>query len=471
LVLISAADNMPTVAQLKKELKKRGLDDKGRKAELEARLAEDDAGKAGATEEAADDEPPPAKKKTKAQIAKEKKAEKKAEKEAQEAQEAKEQEEQEAKEAAAEAEKEAAEAEAAAEKKKAEKKKAAEAAAAKEKAEAEAEAKAAKAAAAEKAAAEAAEAASEKAAATKRKRTAAEAAPARPAPAAAAAAAAPAPAPAAPAAAAAAAAPISSGFGFEAFDEPAAAAAAPAAAAASSADAKAEARRQKLAALREKMNMARKANYDGVREETKAAVTGGNEHKRKHSEYVRMKQQAEKDAAERGEDLAKPEMYETASAAEQKTKKQKKKEKNKASFGWEVFNQDNLFRAYKKRASGAFGGSESEKADYSALKHSYAETGGNFYPSANDMDYGAQSEAGAAAQAIPEANIARMVNELDDAAARRKNFSRRRTHNDERDVDSINERNAVFNRKVGRAFDKYTVEIRQNLERGTALPN
>ena len=64
-----------------------------------------------------------------------------------------------------------------------------------------------------------------------------------------------------------------------------------------------------------------------------------------------------------------------------------------------------------------------------------------------------------------------VLNELDDAAAKRKNFSRRRAHNDDRDVDSINERNAVFNRKVGRAFDKYTVEIRQNLERGTALPN
>ncbi len=27
----------------------------------------------------------------------------------------------------------------------------------------------------------------------------------------------------------------------------------------------------------------------------------------------------------------------------------------------------------------------------------------------------------------------------------------------------------VFNKKLARSFDKYTVEIRQNLERGTAL--
>lgn len=33
----------------------------------------------------------------------------------------------------------------------------------------------------------------------------------------------------------------------------------------------------------------------------------------------------------------------------------------------------------------------------------------------------------------------------------------------------INKRNRVFNKKVERAFDKYTQEIQQNLERGTAL--
>lgn len=105
------------------------------------------------------------------------------------------------------------------------------------------------------------------------------------------------------------------------------------------------------------------------------------------------------------------------------------------------------------------------------MKMSYRQGGVNFFPSANDMDYGHQSESGRMVENIPDANISRMVEELDAAAARRKTFSRRRAHNDEQDVDSINERNAVYNRKIKRAFDKYTVEIRQNLERGTALPS
>jgi len=37
------------------------------------------------------------------------------------------------------------------------------------------------------------------------------------------------------------------------------------------------------------------------------------------------------------------------------------------------------------------------------------------------------------------------------------------------EVSAINKRNKKFNEKIGRTYDKYTVEIRQNLERGTAL--
>lgn len=37
------------------------------------------------------------------------------------------------------------------------------------------------------------------------------------------------------------------------------------------------------------------------------------------------------------------------------------------------------------------------------------------------------------------------------------------------DVSYINQRNKRFNQKISRNFDKHTAEIRQNLERGTAL--
>lgn len=52
---------------------------------------------------------------------------------------------------------------------------------------------------------------------------------------------------------------------------------------------------------------------------------------------------------------------------------------------------------------------------------------------------------------------------------KRQKFSRRRAHDEDADIDYINERNAKFNKKLERFYGKYTAEIKQNLERGTAV--
>ena len=62
-----------------------------------------------------------------------------------------------------------------------------------------------------------------------------------------------------------------------------------------------------------------------------------------------------------------------------------------------------------------------------------------------------------------------MIAELKQTIDRRSKFKRRRRYYENESVTWINRRNEVFNRKVGRAFDKYAAEIRANLERGTAL--
>lgn len=46
---------------------------------------------------------------------------------------------------------------------------------------------------------------------------------------------------------------------------------------------------------------------------------------------------------------------------------------------------------------------------------------------------------------------------------------RDRVEFEQEDVSYINQRNKRFNQKLSRTFDKHTAEIRQNLERGTAL--
>lgn len=65
--------------------------------------------------------------------------------------------------------------------------------------------------------------------------------------------------------------------------------------------------------------------------------------------------------------------------------------------------------------------------------------------------------------------INRMVGDLEEQLMKRKSFSRRRAHNDDADIDYINEKNARFNKKLERFYGEHTSEIKQNLERGTAI--
>ena len=70
---------------------------------------------------------------------------------------------------------------------------------------------------------------------------------------------------------------------------------------------------------------------------------------------------------------------------------------------------------------------------------------------------------------MPKERMQAMVEDMHEAALRRASWSRRRTFNEEEDVTYINRRNEVYNKKIQRAFDPYTSEIKANLERGTAL--
>lgn len=49
-----------------------------------------------------------------------------------------------------------------------------------------------------------------------------------------------------------------------------------------------------------------------------------------------------------------------------------------------------------------------------------------------------------------------MLKELKDREAKQKAFSRRRRYHEEKDVDSINDRNEHFSKKIERGFGKYT---------------
>jgi len=62
----------------------------------------------------------------------------------------------------------------------------------------------------------------------------------------------------------------------------------------------------------------------------------------------------------------------------------------------------------------------------------------------------------------------RLAGEMKRRAEKQAN-KKRKVEFDGADITSINDRNKRFNQKIGRNFDKHTAEIRQNLERGTAM--
>jgi pre-mRNA-splicing factor SYF2 len=62
-----------------------------------------------------------------------------------------------------------------------------------------------------------------------------------------------------------------------------------------------------------------------------------------------------------------------------------------------------------------------------------------------------------------------LANEMNRRVEKQAKKKRERMEFEETDVSYINNRNKNFNKKISRNFDKSTAEIRQNLERGTAL--
>lgn len=209
--------------------------------------------------------------------------------------------------------------------------------------------------------------------------------------------------------------------------------------------AKMSARERKLYELRLKLNQSRKANRREVVQEHKRLNEGEDPEVKARKEQIRerMKERhAQMKGGKSGSDKNALYMSESAEMAEARGEKNKK---NPAPFGWDAFNQDALYNAYNKRVE-------------RVVPQANAATE---IRDANSLDYTKAD--------VSAVGVDRMVKELEETSNRRKKFSRRRAQVEDRDVDYISEKNRVFNKKLKRAYDQYTTDIRANLERGTAL--
>lgn len=206
---------------------------------------------------------------------------------------------------------------------------------------------------------------------------------------------------------------------------------------------------KRLFQVRMRMNQGRKANKNEVENEFKRMTD------KKFDQRLRYQEWKEDDSLqfEQLRGSVDGVMNTTAETAERQHQKAKQKEKNIAQLGLKALCSDSTYRSYEKqlvklpsgdsRSSGSAAASSSASAD--AV-----------------LNYGGASDVSASGQE-------RLSAYIEEHQERRKKFSRRRMDIEASDVDYINDKNESFNKKIKRAFDKYTVEIRQNLERGTAI--
>lgn len=211
-------------------------------------------------------------------------------------------------------------------------------------------------------------------------------------------------------------------------------------------------RERRLFELRLRMNQSRTANSKETVEEQKRIADPSYTRKKAEKAEKAESKEASLDKEERNDSElrgAKRYLNETAELAEQRDAKKKKA--NPDAFGWDVFNQDSLARAHDKRLKTVGFDEQSYNAQVERAK-------------AGDVS----STLGFGFQASEEQKD-RLAEAMDTMKKKRSDFSRRRTFVDEEDVSYINDRNRHFNKKLQRSFGEYTHELRQNLERGTAL--
>ncbi|KAM3657774.1 pre-mRNA-splicing factor SYF2 [Ammospiza nelsoni] len=226
----------------------------------------------------------------------------------------------------------------------------------------------------------------------------------------------------------------------------------PGPAAAKAAEQRREERLRRFRELHMKRYEACKLNSQEVVEEDKRLKLPPNwEAKKARLEWELQVQEKKKECAARGEDYERVKLLEVS--AEDAERWERKKKKKNPDLGFSDYAAAQL-RQYQRLTRQI----KPDLEQYEKLKEQHGEA---LYPTSNSLLHGTH---------VPsKEGVDRMVADLEKQIEKREKYSRRRPYNDDADIDYINERNAKFNQKAERFYGKYTAEIKQNLERGTAV--
>lgn len=225
------------------------------------------------------------------------------------------------------------------------------------------------------------------------------------------------------------------------------------AACSSSACEKKSERMDRLRALHLRRNEARKLNHQEVVEEDHRKKLPSNwEAKQRQLEWEEEQEQLKKECAERGDDYDIVKLRDVG--ADETDRIERKRKKKNPDQGFADFEQA-TFRQYQRLTKQH----KPDMQEYTREKDKLGDEA--FYPTSNTLGVGEHKDS--------EQGINRMVEDLEKQISKRAKYSRRRPFDEDADIDYINERNMKFNKKLERFYGKYTAEIKQNLERGTAI--
>ncbi|XP_015789627.1 pre-mRNA-splicing factor syf2 [Tetranychus urticae] len=213
-------------------------------------------------------------------------------------------------------------------------------------------------------------------------------------------------------------------------------------------------RLQKLKELNKKRVEAIRQNHQEVVEEYKKAQLPKNWAKKQEFVDYKLQEEIEREEAKKkglDHDRLKMLNIQADEAEKAERRRQAKKNVDPGFSGYEAATA----RQYNRQVKDI----KPDMEEYEEVKKTLGDKA--FYPKLEDMFDPAFKDT--------KEGIDRMVEDLDKQLEKRGKYSRRRRYDDDADIDFINERNRNFNKKLDRFYGQYTTEIKQNLERGTAV--
>ncbi|KAJ9599456.1 hypothetical protein L9F63_010071 [Diploptera punctata] len=211
-------------------------------------------------------------------------------------------------------------------------------------------------------------------------------------------------------------------------------------------------RMKRLRDLHIKRNEARQMNHQEVVEEDKRNKLPPNwEARKRQAEWVLNDEEKRKKAEENGENYDRVKLLQI-DALEAERLDRKKKKKN-PDIGFADYEQATA-RQYNRLV-------KNMKPDMEQYERQRNKLGDAFYGGQNTILHGLHNDN----QILLKEHFRNVIKGI----SKREKYSRRRMHNDDADIDYINERNMKFNKKLERFYGEHTTEIKQNLERGTAV--